>query len=722
MNTKPTSTTEPTQQNQSVVARPYPQWVLAFIFSSWVGNVLVWPGLEAAGFDAFWFAAIFGFMFGQAIVLAIYGGLYGVSWTDGFVLGCLILAVAMYANLLGMRHGLTELWWMPFISPGLVLVGYVPLMTMRHLYDWRLVRPGKSYPTVPASLSGIFGNVVIVMAAVISLRAPPAFIKVPTDPGTYWIPVIAIGLTLCVFSALTSLPVAAFILNCENGAVRFGRALTVMVVAILGLGAFLAINAAWNGPPPTGVYRDVAVGAIAATTLVYLGVLAIRADGYRLRTRVSASKRTESSVTADEVTKDQHAQDALARYQKRIRWQIVNLVLLMIPLNIWFSKAKAKKDAFYAVQSDLSAIANKHAGTFSGQFGSAAYASLQSFDDASMAEFTSKLRDHDFEFENLDMNGAAIDDESLPGIGGIKRIDLLDLSNTKITGERFAELANTEITTLRLLGLDLTNADWGSLPNSIAQLDVDNSKVSSPTFAAFLLRQNLQSISVGNLEITEDIWKSLKQKRKLNVLHAPGTGLTDDQLEPVLSTNQSFLSLDLSDTAITDKTVDLISEAGSRYSYLNLSNTEVTDSSVSNLGKQYRSTYGTVLRLSGTKVTGRCFQDWINLPFNLDLSNTPTGDEILPVLERQIGSSLQSLNLSHTNVTDETLPTLVKVNVGAVHIAGTKISAKALLTAVGKLPPGTPQVGTWFVGVDQFTQTEIASLSQVGLVVRVERQ
>ena len=723
MHTKSTSATNPNEPQESVAARPYPQWVIAMIFSSWFGNVLVWPALESTGFDAFWFAVIFGFMFGQAIVLAIFGGLYGVSWTDGFLLGCFVLVVAMYANLLGMRHGLRELWWMPFIAPGLVVAGYVPLMVMRHFYDWRLERPGKSYPKVPVSLSGIFGNVIIVMAAVIALRAPLAFMKSSPDPSAYWMPAAAVGLTLCVFSAITALPIAAFILNCEDNTQRIGRALIVMLVAIFGVGVFLAITAIWSGQPPAGLYRDIIVGAIAVTSVVYLGVLAIRADGYRLRTRADSFRRTASSaaVKGDEASNDLNAQDALFRYQKRIRWQIVGLVLFLIPLNVWLSKVQAKKDTFYAVQRELSAIAIKYEGNVSGQFGAGLYATLKADSNATLDEFTSKVKDCGIDFEHLDLNGAAIDDDCLTDMGGVERINILELSNTLVTGERFAELGNTQINTLRLLGLNLTNADWGSLPNSIVTISVDDSKVSSPTFAAFLLRQNLQAISMRNLTVKDEVWESIKQQRKLTLLNVSGTAATDDQLTPILLVNRGLLSLELADNAITDTTVQSIAEMDSIPGNLNLSNTDVTDEGVSTLAKRYRrGNYGTSLRLSGTKVTGRCFQDWSRLPFSLDLSHSATGNEIQPILERQVGSYLQGLNLSHTRVTDEILPTLVKVNFGVVYIVGTKISANALIKAVGKLPMGTPQVGTWVVGRDQFTKQEMASFGTAGIAIRPE--
>lgn len=691
------------------------------------------------------FASMAGFVVGQCVVLAVLGGLYGSSWIDGFWIGCfvaalglLLMILAVYiieslllANLVVGRRAAAppeaEVWSLLLCVPGAVFALCSPLLVLRHFAKWRLIVPDRKQLKLPSGLSQIFISTALIAGILVALRCPQ--VMGDFDTIEFWLVCLGTGAVGAIISAIVTIPLAANV-NCEDPFVRMVRLGVLSLIGMIVLGVIIFVaSIVLESPVPWSAYALVFTAAFVATITVFIGFTAIRRDGLRLQTRTT-ERALERTLTVDDLVEggDRRHELALSRYRKRTLWSVGFFVLGVIGLSVFVGRFGSGRDAFEQAMIQLEEIAANADGDIDQYgYGDPINGFLHAADSEQVQRFLEPLIETKTKIQILNLSGCSIDDASLTQIGQLKGLSMLNLSDTKVTGQRFSKLAGLpDLHTLELKNSDLTQADWMSLPTTrLTELLVDGSKVTQTDLADFLGKASIFTLDVGGMAIGEELKDAIVRQAggRLRRLEMAGTEV-DDRFVSRLK-DSDLTRLNLSRTKVTDAVFDALVAMMPELSDLDLSGTAITDAGLARLGSRWplkdASEFldGPSLYLGDTNVTGEFLIDWKNFPRKLDLSGTKIDDTLVDLLPA--ASAGDWLDLSNTQITDAILAKLARRDFRCVNIADTKLTAKALTKAfTDSAKPGlTKGVKLWLAGEGQFTPNEMKRFEKVGVPVRV---
>ena len=165
-------------------------------------------------------------------------------------------------------------------------------------------------------------------------------------------------------------------------------------------------------------------------------------------------------------------------------------------------------------------------------------------------------------------------------------------------------------------------------------------------------------------------------------------------------------TLSLADSRVTDAILPELKTG--RLFYLDLSRTQLSEQAISQSGISYLRQ----LTLSAPQFTGKCFATWSFRLEELDLSNSGVTDDTIVYVNRLL--PLNSLDLSHTAVTDIGLTHLAEAQLEQLNISDTRITPESVrrLKLVKKI----------VIAPRQFSSTERLSLEASGVQVQVQVQ
>lgn len=259
----------------------------------------------------------------------------------------------------------------------------------------------------------------------------------------------------------------------------------------------------------------------------------------------------------------------------------------------------------------------------------------------------------------LYLDRSSIDDMGLAFITGLANLELLDLSDTKITGNGYPPLPSLpQLKDLRLAGTLVHDATIGFIPNlqSLHRLDLRNTLITDRSVRMLIGALRLEELLLGNNTepvtgepdrysrhqgifdgivrvhrtfITSKAMRYLKKFKNLKVLDLSGTSVANEGLRHLLKL-PDLKVLDLSGTLIGDRAMRTIRRMDGLKD-LDLARTSVGDEGVKELAEMDELER---LNLSGSQVT----------------------DEGVKTLSEM--RNLKSLNLRETSITEETVPFL----------------------------------------------------------------
>ncbi|MEO8269620.1 MAG: hypothetical protein ABI557_07870, partial [Aureliella sp.] len=163
-------------------------------------------------------------------------------------------------------------------------------------------------------------------------------------------------------------------------------------------------------------------------------------------------------------------------------------------------------------------------------------------------------------------------------------------------------------------------------------------------------------------------------------------------------------TLSLAGSQVTDAILPELNTG--RLFYLDLSGTQISELALAQSGL----TYLQQLKLSSPQFTGKCFATWPLRISELDLSNSGVSDETLFHVKQLV--DLDTLDVSHTAVTDDGLELLAGMRLEYINISDTRITAECVRAL--KL---AEQI---VITAGQFSSIERLSLVSSGLKVREE--
>lgn len=120
-----------------------------FGFDFAIGPFVVWLEPASMSTGLLILAVVAGGTIGQACVVAIITGLHWQSWSKGFAMGTVIgsagYLICMAGNSL-VDNIDSETFLVVSVIPGILLSLVLPLIALRLLFGWRLVRCGETAP------------------------------------------------------------------------------------------------------------------------------------------------------------------------------------------------------------------------------------------------------------------------------------------------------------------------------------------------------------------------------------------------------------------------------------------------------------------------------------------------------------------------------------------------------------------------------------------------
>ncbi len=704
-------------------------WLIAMLAFDFLLVPLV-EALDNNGPDDALAAFFIGGMVGQCAIVAILGGLYGTSWIDGFLTSGLYVIAGIVLFVLGVstvENGPPNDFWAIFgCVPGVMFAVYAPMLIMRHFANWRLVEPGKVYPKQPADLGSIFLNTAVIAVILILLRIPQKVFGTPT-PLEFWGWSISAGIVLVLISSAVTIPLAAYVVNCDSPTLRITR---LIVSAIVAYGVFavslLVIGIAVGESLPADVFFFAALATFTATVAGQFGIWAVRRDGFRLRTSSNDLARLTSSTTEDQKA---YERQYLAQHRKRMTLQVGAVVALTIGLNAYvaaeYSTSRRVQRAMGEIRRSIAKLGGRLRSEENGKL-ALSFSGVDSPDLFSclITIRNSLMRTNVFDgLESLDLSNSGADDNGSYLWGNCRSLQLLDVSYSQVTGKSFGNNGGLYAKRLVAKGLPMARANWGGLNQGrLRELLLDASEVDVVEFADFMAGCKFRELSLNGVVPTKNSINEVdlvleqvlvQDPQTIRRLRLAGWPVTDAYLRQLAVLQ--LRTLDLSATAITDDGIDWLLPPHHTLSDLRLAETKLTNDGVSKL-KDIRLH---VLNLAKTDVTGDAFRGWKVMPALLDLSDTKVGDELAHALfcDDAINSTEGAeLHLRNTLVTDALLPKLARLNCRLIDISGTRITAKGLMKLAESTElPARANTLIWQVNKEQFTKAEFDGLTNAGL-------
>jgi len=258
----------------------------------------------------------------------------------------------------------------------------------------------------------------------------------------------------------------------------------------------------------------------------------------------------------------------------------------------------------------------------------------------------------------LSFQGTKITDADLKELAGMKRLQVLNLSDSKITDAGLKELAGMKhLEALNLLYTKVTDAGLEELAGlKLKTLWIPFACQTDLGLQHYLAAVDPRSLNLnGWRKITDAGFKELGRLSQVRALYLSDTKITDAGLK-TLTAMKKLRTLDLSDTALTDAGMKEVAGL-EQLQALSIQYTKTTDAGIKELAglKQLQA-----LNLQHTKTTDDGLKELVGL------------------------AHLRSLNLRYTMVTDVGLKELGKVaQLQALNLYDTKVSDAGLKELTG---------------------------------------
>jgi internalin A len=708
--------------------------------------------------NSFWWrswteAAITGFLFSQFLLAAVMGGLLGRSWIFGYSLATLVavLGVAGYLSVEYATYGagsahlsFIETFIPLFHMPATILAGSLPFILMRQVRGWRLGAPAdlSSLATCRGGIEDLLCLISVAASAHVIARFPITLFEFRIG-GIGYIELISLPTILLCYSALFMLPATWLAMRWHSW---WRQGLGWLGLLAASLLVFMAINRTMTSATPTitNYARYLLLHLSGAATIV--SVLAyVRRIGLTLSSvpgqapvpvPVPAATASEAgspgqavlgaagsgTSSGGRITLDAGA--GAARRGFALRWRIRAVTAVIVGTALCSSLGALLLDR----QRQAATAAMHHlAKELRQQQGDLLVRARMPFklkvppycNDATLQKYLCFTG-----IESLSLARSRVTDDGLKALATLKRLKHLDLSYTRVTDAGLEHLRPLPLESLTVAGTalslpaikdfihsqKLTSLDLGDRPFTdedlaefppVQALGLRRTGVTDEGVRQYLARHQPR---VLDLSYTRIDGSGLIDAHCLQSLKLDGTPVTDAHIHKLLS-NCPSLSISLRDTQVTMAAIPaaVVGELG-----LIVANTGISERDLAGARLPRFSHLG----LNGQEFSGE-FLKSNNLQARvLDLSHSKVTDQSLRHL---VGQRFQGLYLAETDISDEALPLLSKMQVLEIDLSGTRVTASGLLRN-----PLPPTVGV-ILSAAQCTPEELASLRRY-LPVQVDQQ
>ena len=683
-------------------------------------------------------------IFGGAIAFAtIVAGFATRNWLLGIFLGSLFLGFAFLCLVIGQEFfpsaivsiaddtSIFVILTGVLVLPLLLFLSAAPCFLFRLSLGSHLTRDPNPSQKTPLGIEDFLLVMVSIAAMLFLARGPQLFFEVRiTD---YWQSLAASVALLVMFSYFAVLPPGVLILRSKT----FLRSLCwAIAFSLTTLG--LSVIALWlmGALSPESIGLTICVIAAISTTY-FLGLLALRASGLRLRNinvrfvhnEDSETEVADSSFDELEDESARSVEDAWHRSSRRTRrWTTATLFAC----------------AFSA------AISFQVLGSFRAQ------------DLKRNLEFTESLQTTGGEVKFNGRNivevrfGEPPTREQIRALSSHRRLGILDLSNLEVSDGVLAEIAklkNLEQLDLSYSTISDANIEALRALHHLLALNIRGTKISkaglTQLVAGHQQTRTWPNFQVGDLPAFVDDPLELKNILPSHyfTLGLQGYGFTDAQLSDLMKKFPELRELDiqqnqvdgsflndvafgqisniyLDDNPVTDagitKALKSINFGGQKR--LSLRKSKVSDASLPVLGSTLffeltlgesqitekglansKISIGRGLRIHDPNVTGECFKTWNPRCQLLDLSECGVTDETVPYV---LNVTPQHLILSETQITDASLDGLSKFQGNILNLSDTNITYEGLLNS------NLSHIPSLIISPRQFNPTQFHELKQ----------
>lgn len=265
----------------------------------------------------------------------------------------------------------------------------------------------------------------------------------------------------------------------------------------------------------------------------------------------------------------------------------------------------------------------------------------------------------------LNITRGGISDEGLQNLTKLPELTQLDLTSTNIDGHGFAALRDCQklrkLTVSRVLRMSPQGWDEISKLTQLEVLDVSgNSSLSNADVAKFVALTNLRELDLSSTPITDDVFKSLAEMERLEVLKIEGNAqLKGNGLQAYSRTKPVLRELHAMRTPLHAGGLKHIKSIAS-LEFLDLSNTSLSDQPFADLKGASNIVH---LKIGANQLTNAGMQTVLTLSKLkiLDLEAMQTiSDQGLGILSKKSG--LQTLNAKKTPFTRKGIEQFQKIN------------------------------------------------------------
>ncbi len=675
-----------------------------------------------------------GSAFGQLCFISILAGLYGRCWLAGIAITTPYTALGIFFIVLGpwvydyvsnsglffntttlTSYSLTSSpvldGWGLFLVPIGTLIASFPLLVSRILFGWQLTLGAKQFTVrEPIRLIDLF-LVTTSLASVMWMARIPSIVWDNTNND--FSSSIA---SLSAFAALANIFVVVPCVHLFFRAKSWLRGVSASFgISFLMSGLIAIITSVFsNGLQGTNIWQiGIGVGAIAGFVLT-LGLVALRVCGFRLLTYPPT--KMSVTVVAPVINSCSSAEPHVSRNSIHIKWTALIASISIVSSVLISQIISGRRDAelhIAEIQKKLSKVGGsidvKDRRVIGLTLGPKATAG--SFDESlelngieSLSIAHTQLSDHVIQkldrfpkLISLDLSYSDIDEAGLKRLQESpiwERLAHLSLAGAKIKPNVIGNIIRNHSESLISIDLSDLGLTENDVDGSILQyktLSLANNRFTDRGLVKLLARPfHLHFLDLSENPINGSGFVTQCFFERLVFEETP---LADSDFGPQLKNLHVTDELVLRRTQLTDAFLPWLALASG------INGIELGDGNFSEAGLQSlkpKSFYK--LSLTGKQFTGVCFRDWQPSVSVLSMSGSNLDDETIGFLCGL--SSLSTLNLSRTSVTDKGLAKIKGIRFSELDISNT------MVTAHGVMAMNLPSYCTLHIAAGQFTETE----------------
>jgi Leucine Rich repeat len=622
---------------------------------------------------------------GQWLLVMVICGLWGRTWISGYAAAAVLLVTAVSVATLGSVA--TEGVFgsnMPFtFTPFLfsiagflsgILLSSAGIIALRILRGWRLTRRHNQTISTIGITDLIIGTA---LAALLMIIGNDVETYAVVAAQSLWEPVVTLGIAACVLGLTAVSPIVWLVFR--DTRLRLLKLIVTIVVNCLICGL---LGAAISAVSETLIepFTIVALGALwglVACSYLITGLILLRVAGFHLYTG-----KQEAAVP---IVAESRVQKLAVPGTMLATLLLVHLLLMLAA--IYEANRESK---FRQSQRDFADLGGELIRDDGDEAKEAKLWPDATRDDLmqlltypklgaiSLADSAILDRDLDSfaQFNNLnilDLSGTAITDQGLEKLANCKTLSRLSLARTKCTAAGIARLLDKA----QIFGLDLSalNLDDEGLREIV---NCSN----APTQSYVLSRNPLTNAGIAILlekfpdyGLSIDLTDCQVDERCLTSIYyteliLDGTQITEAGFASKLATLVVNETLSMDRTAVTDNILPKLAAAS--IGKLKLGETRITEEALGQLG----TSSCTELSLNSIKFTGVCFSNWKPSIQTLDMSHSGVTDATIAHIVKL--PALYQLVLRDTVITDASLALLAESNLQTIDLCDTQITAAGL--------------------------------------------